>query len=212
MASTNSPYGLRPINLLGGQSYAGSTRKYAIPATYNVNIQYGDPVLIVNTGSTRGTLARFNGTTTATTVTNTGGGFGFVGVFVGVTFTDPVYGAVFRQNYAAGNTATDIQAYVVDDPDALFQVQANGQLNQTALGCNAALIQTVAGSSGVNINSGVSLQASSIGTAATLPVRIVDFVDSTTSQIGDQFTDVIVRINTHFHRTGNTGSAGTAVS
>ena len=212
MASTNSPYGLRPINLLGGQSYAGSTRKYAIPATYNVNIQYGDPVLIVNTGATRGTLARFNGTTTATTVTNTGGGFGFVGVFVGVTFTDPVYGAVFRQNYAAGNTATDIQAYVVDDPDALFQVQANGQLNQTALGCNAALIQTVAGSSGVNINSGVSLQASSIGTAATLPVRIVDFVDSTTSQIGDQFTDVIVRINTHFHRTGNTGSAGTAVS
>jgi hypothetical protein len=212
MASTNSPYGLRPINLLGGQSYAGSTRKYAIPATYNVNIQYGDPVLIVNTGTTRGTLARFNGTTTATTVTNTGGGFGFVGVFVGVTFTDPVYGAVFRQNYAAGNTATDIQAYVVDDPDALFQVQANGQLFQTALGCNAALIQTVAGSSGVNINSGVSLQASSIGTAATLPVRIVDFVDSTTSQIGDAFTDVIVRINTHFHRTGNTGSAGTAVS
>jgi hypothetical protein len=64
----------------------------------------------------------------------------------------------------------------------------------------------------VNINSGVSLQASSIGTAATLPVRIVDFVNSTTSQIGDQFTDVIVRINTHFHRTGNTGSAGTAVS
>jgi hypothetical protein len=212
MASTNSPYGLRPINLLGGQSYAGSTRKYAIPATYDVNIQYGDPVLITNTGTTRGTLARFNATTTATTVTNTGGGFGFVGVFVGVTITDPVYGAVFRQNYTAGNTATDIMAYVVDDPDALFQVQANGQLNQTALGCNAALIQTVAGSSGVNINSGVSLQASSIGTAATLPVRIVDFVDSTTSQIGDAFTDVIVRINTHFHRTGNTGSAGTAVS
>lgn len=212
MASTNSPYGLRPINLLGGQSYAGSTREYAIPATYNVNIQYGDPVIITNTGTARGTLARFNATTTATTVTNTGAGFGFVGVFVGCTFTDPVYGTVFRQNYAAGNTATDIMAYVVDDPDALFQVQANGQLFQTALGCNAALIQTVAGTNSVNINSGVSLQASSIGTAATLPVRIVDFVNSTTSQIGDQFTDVIVRINTHFHRTGNTGSAGTAVS
>jgi hypothetical protein len=216
MASTNSPYGLRPINLLGGQSYAGSTRKYAISPGYATNIQYGDPVLIINTGSVaaalRGTLGRFNTTTTATTVTNTGGGFGFVGVFVGVTFTDPVYGAVFRQNYAAGNTATDIMAYVVDDPDALFQVQANGQLNQTALGCNAALIQTIAGNSGANINSGVGLDASSIGTANTLPVRIVDFVNSTTSQIGDAYTDVIVRINTHFHRTGNTGSAGTAVS
>jgi hypothetical protein len=212
VAATSSPYGLRPINLLGGQSYAGSTREYAIPASFAVSIQYGDPVIITNTGSTRGTLARFNATTTATTVTSTGGGFGFVGVFVGVTFTDPVYGTVFRQNYAAGNTATDIQAYVVDDPDALFQVQADGSLGQTALGCNAALIQTVAGSSGVNINSGVGLDASSIATTATLPVRIVDFVNSTTSQIGDAFTDVIVRINTHFHRTGNTGSAGTAAS
>jgi hypothetical protein len=212
MASTLAPYGLRPINLLGGQGYAGSTRLYAIPASYAVSIQYGDPVIITNTGSTRGYLARFNATTTATTVTSTGGGFGFVGVFVGCTYTDPTYGKVFRQNYTSGNTATDIQGYVVDDPDALFQIQADNTLAQTALGCNAALIQTVAGNSGANINSGVALQASSIATTATLPVRIVDFVNSTTSQIGDAYTDVIVRINTHFHRTGNTGSAGTAVS
>jgi len=212
MAATLAPYGLRPINLLGGQGYAGSTRLYAIPASYAVNIQYGDPVIITNTGSTRGYLARFNATTTATTVTSTGGGFGFVGVFVGCTFTDPTYGKVFRQNYTSGNTASDIQGYVVDDPDALFQIQADNTLAQTALGCNAALIQTVAGNSGANINSGVALQASSIATTATLPVRIVDFVNSTTSQIGDAYTDVIVRINTHFHRTGNTGSAGTAVS
>jgi len=212
VASTNSPYGLRPINLLGGQSYAGSTREYAIPASYGTSIQYGDPVIITNTGSTRGTLARFNATTTAATITSTGGGFGFVGVFVGCTFTDPTYGTVFRQNYTSGNTATDIMAYVVDDPDALFQVQADDTLGQTALGCNAALIQTVAGNSGANINSGVGLDASSIATTNTLPVRIVDFVNSTTSQIGDAYTDVIVRINTHFHRTGNTGSAGTAAS
>ena len=212
MASTSSPYGLRPLNLLGGQSYAGSTREYAIPASYGTSIQYGDPVIITNTGSTRGTLARFNTTTTAATITSTGGGFGFVGVFVGCTFTDPTYGTVFRQNYTSGNAATDIMAYVVDDPDALFQVQADDTLGQTALGCNAALIQTVAGNSGANINSGVGLDASSIATTNTLPVRIVDFVNSTTSQIGDAYTDVIVRINTHFHRTGNTGSAGTAAS
>ncbi len=212
MASTSSPYGLRPLNLLGGQSYAGSTREYAIPASYGTSIQYGDPVIITNTGSTRGTLARFNTTTTAATITSTGGGFGFVGVFVGCTFTDSTYGTVFRQNYTSGNAATDIMAYVVDDPDALFQVQADDTLGQTALGCNAALIQTVAGNSGANINSGVGLDASSIATTNTLPVRIVDFVNSTTSQIGDAYTDVIVRINTHFHRTGNTGSAGTAAS
>jgi len=211
VATTLAPYGLKPINLLGGQSYAGSTRLYAIPASYAVNIQVGDPVIIVNTGSTRGTLARFNATTTATTVTSTGGGFGFVGVFMGCTYTDPTYGKVFRQTYVAGNTATDIQAYVVDDPDALFQMQADNTLAQTALGTNAAIIQTVAGTN-TYVASGVALQASSIATTSTLPVTIVDFVNSPTSAIGDAFTDVIVRINTHFHRTGNTGRAGTAVS
>ena len=165
----------------------------------------------MNTGSTRGTLARFNATTTATTVTSTGGGFGFVGVFMGCTYTDPTYGKVFRQTYVAGNTATDIQAYVVDDPDSLFQMQADNTLAQTALGTNASIIQTVAGTN-TYVASGVALQASSIATTSTLPVTIVDFVNSPTSAIGDAYTDVIVRINTHFHRTGNTGRAGTAVS
>lgn len=212
MASTSSPYGLQPRNLLGGQSFAGSTRMYAIPSGYAVNVQYGDPVLITNTGSTRGTLARFNSTTTATTVTSTGGGFGFVGVFMGITYTDPVFGRIFRQNYPTGLVASDIMAYVADDPDQLFVVQADGSLGQTALGCNASLIQTRAGVNDPNRISGVGLQASSIATTNTLPLRIVGFVDGPDSAIGDSFTDVIVRINTHFHRTGNTGSAGTAVS
>ena len=206
MATTSAPYGLRPINLLGGQGFAGSTRLYAIPSGYAVNIQYGDPVIIVNTGSTRGTIARMNSTTTATTVTSTGGGFGFVGVFLGCTYTDPVFGKIFRQTYVANTVASDIQAYVADDPDTLFQIQADGSLTQTALGCNASLIQTVAGSSGY-VASGLSLQASSVATTNTLPLRIVDYVT-----IGDAFTDVVVRINTHFHRTGNTGSAGTAAT
>lgn len=215
MALTLAPYGLKPINLLGGRPYSGSTRLYAISPSYAVNIQVGDPVIIINTGSTaaalRGNLARFNATTTATTVTSTGGGFGFVGVFMGCTYTDPTYGKVFRQTYVAGNAATDIQAYVIDDPDVLFQVQADGTLAQTTLGTNAALIQTVAGTN-TYVASGVALQASSVATTSTLPVTIVDFVNSATSAIGDTYTDVIVRINTHFHRTGNTGRAGTAAS
>ena len=215
MALTLAPYGLKPINLLGGRPYSGSTRLYAITSNYSVSIQVGDPVIIINGGSTagalRGNLARFNSTTSATTTTNTGAGYGFVGVFVGCTYTDPTYGKVFRQTYVANTVAADIQAYVIDDPDVLFQVQADGQLAQTALGTNAALVQTVAGSS-TYVASGVALKASTIDTASTLPVTIVDFVNSATSTINDAFTDVIVRINTHFHRTGNTGRAGTAAS
>ena len=86
MALTSAPYGLVPINLLGGQGFAGSTRLYSIPSGLAVNIQTGDPVIVVNTGSTRGTITRMNTTTTATTVTSTGGGFGFVGVICDVRF------------------------------------------------------------------------------------------------------------------------------
>lgn len=48
MAATSAPYGLNPINLLGGQGFAGSTRLYAIPSGYAVNIQNGDPVIILS--------------------------------------------------------------------------------------------------------------------------------------------------------------------
>lgn len=197
MAKTSSPYGLRPVNLLGGQSFAGSTRLYPIASAYATAIQYGDPVKMVTSGSTRGTIERFNSTTSATTATTQ---VTLVGVFVGVSYTDPVFGLTFRQNYTGSITASDLQAYVVDDPDALFAIQADDALTNVARGTNAALIQTVAGSTGTNIISGVGLDASSAADTATLPIRIVDFVIGPTSAIGDAKTDVIVRINTHFHR------------
>jgi hypothetical protein len=204
MALTNSPYGLRPINLLGGQSFSGSTRLYAVLSGYSVAIQYGDPVILFAGGSgVGGVVRRFNATTTATTTTNSAT---LLGVFVGCTYTDPTYGKVFRQNYPGSITASDLQAYVVDDPDTLFQAQFNGSAAQYYLGSNCGLIQTVAGSTSANINSGVSLNLSTATDTATLPIRVVDFVNSTTSTVGDAYTDVIVRINTHFMRT-TTGNA-----
>ena len=199
MASTSSPYGLRPINLLGGQGFAGSTRLYAIKSAYSVAIQFGDPVILTAGASgTGGFVNRFNGTTTATTATTSAT---LLGVFVGCTYTDATYGKVFKQNYTGSITASDIQAYVVDDPDALFQCQFDGAATQNYLGSNAALIQTVAGSTSDNKISGVGLQLSSANSTATLPIRVVDFVNGPTSAVGDAYTDVIVRINTHFMRT-----------
>ena len=203
MASTNSPYGLRPVNLLGGQGFAGSTRLYAIASNYSVSIQYGDPVILVGGASGTGGLVNRFAAIAITTATNSAT---LLGVFLGCTYTDPVYGKVFRQNYPGSIVASDIQAYVVDDPDTLVQAQFNGSATQNYLGANCGLIQTVAGSSSANINSGVSLNTTGAGATATLPIRVVDFVNSTTSTVGDSFTDVVVRINTHFMRTA-TGNA-----
>lgn len=204
MATTSSPYGLRPVNLLGGQNFAGSTRLYAIKSGYSVAIQNGDPVILTaGAAGTGGFVNRFNGTTTATTATASAT---LLGVFVGVSYTDPVLGKTFRQNYTGGIVASDIMAYVVDDPDALFQAQFNGAAGQNILGSNCSLIQTVAGSTDVNKVSGVGLSLSSATSTNTLPIRVVDFVSAPGSSVGDAYTDVIVRINTHFHRT-TTGNA-----
>jgi hypothetical protein len=97
------------------------------------------------------------------------------------------------------HTGTTAWAYVCDDPDMLFEIQANGSLSQNCLGTNAAIVQG-AGSTSTGM-SGVTLNAGSIATTATLPLRIVDWVKRPDNALGDAFTNVIVRLNTHFNRT-----------
>lgn len=199
MASTSAPRGLQPVKMLGGRYNSHGATLYKIPAAYAVAIYNGDPVIMTASGSTRGTVARMNATATATTVTSSGT---WLGVFIGCEYVDPASKQpVWRQNYPGSITPAsgDILAHVIDDPDALFEIQANGTLAQAAQGTNAAIIQTAVGNA-VTGNSGLQLQASSIENTSTLPLRIVDFVRRPGSAIGDTYTDVIVRFNTHFHR------------
>ena len=81
MATTAAPYGLRPINLIGGQLFAGSTRQIKIASGYASNIFFGDIVAL----SSSGVIVK---------VTNVGSAAdqfpaGVVGVFLGCTYTDP---------------------------------------------------------------------------------------------------------------------------
>ena len=71
--TVDAPYGLKPINLIGGQVYSGSTRLIPIASGYDTNIFNGDVVKYVNTG----TIEKDTGTSTATPV----------GVFLGCSFT-----------------------------------------------------------------------------------------------------------------------------
>jgi hypothetical protein len=71
--TVDKPYGLKPINLIGGQVFAGATRQMEIASGYATGIFYGDLVKRV----TGGTIEKDTGTTTATPC----------GVFLGCTFT-----------------------------------------------------------------------------------------------------------------------------
>ena len=197
MATTATPYGLKAVNHIGGTPYAGSTRLLPIASGYATNIYNGSVVAIVAAGTVE----------IVTDLGNNADAFpaGVIGVFVGCTYTDPNLGTVvFRQNWPTGTVADDAQAYIVDDPDVVFMAQADGAVTQADLGQNtnfAAVQSTTTGDTTTgNSNSAVS---STTATTATIAFRIVDFVDSPTSTVGDAFTDLLIKFNAGIHSYDN---------
>lgn len=181
----SAPYGLKPINLIGGQVFAGSTRSLPIQYNYGTNIYYGDLVSI-----TRGFVTRLAATTGGTAATGAVG-YGQVGVFLGCTYTNPLTKQKFFSQYWPANTlAGDGLAIVTDDPDTVFKMAVVttqggttvGSAATAMIGLNMAL-SDLAG----NLNTGdsyVGALASSAATTAALPVRIVDVVRDTAITLG----------------------------
>jgi len=192
MAATASPYGLKAVNHLGGTPYAGSTRMYPIASATAINIYYGSVVSVLGTGFLTANLTV--GTAAAPFVAGT------VGVFVGCTYTDPNSGnVVFRQNWPTGTVAADAQAYVVDDPAAIFQVQANGAVTAADLGqCCSIIAQTTNTGNLLSGNSTTAVRPATLSIAQDA-FKIVGFVDSPTSTVGDAFTDLLVKFNPVAH-------------
>jgi len=190
MAKTATPYGLKAVNHVGGTPYAGSTRLLPIASGYASNLFNGQ-VVQIETDGTVGLVGTF--------------GEGVIGVFVGCTYTDPnTQQLTFNNMWPTGTVAADAKAYVIDDPDVVFMAQADGSVTQADLGQNTDFAAAQSTSTGVLIN-GNSTSAVSATTAATatLPFRIVDFVDSPTSTVGDEFTDVLIKFNDEIHSYNN---------
>ena len=195
MATTAAPYGLKPVNLIGGQPYAGSTRQLKIASGYNANIYNGSVVSIVAAGTVE--IVDEPGTNASAFPAGT------IGVFVGCTYTDPnTKQKLFAQYWPAGTVAADAMAYVVDDYDCVFQIQADDTLAQSALGINIPVVNPTAGST-VTGNSTMAADASAIDVTDTIAFKIIDFVNSTTSSVGDAKTDVLVKFNPKSHAYSN---------
>jgi hypothetical protein len=194
--TVDAPYGLKPVNLIGGQVFAGSTRLMQIASGYATSIFYGDLVKRVSDG----TIEKDTGTTTATPV----------GVFLGVTFVNQSTGQPQQQQYYPASQAiasgSKIFAVVADDPDTLFQVVSCSSgttvagMGISAIGNNIALIQT-AGST-ITGNSSVAIDEGTQATTNTLPIRIIDVVRETATG-SDTFVEFIVKINATMHQYNN---------
>jgi hypothetical protein len=207
----DKPYGFKPINLIGGQVYAGSTRLLPIAYGYSTNIFFGDFVAL-NRGqvvrqaiTTTGAL-NWAGTITAAAGSSystgagavVGGTLNVVGIFLGCTFTDPVTKQKrFSQYWPASTLAGDAEAYIADDPDICLRAAVVTATGGTTLGSVApAMIgQNLTGSdlagSVATGNSANGLVYTAITqtvagelTASANPFRVVEMVHDTAVVLG----------------------------
>jgi hypothetical protein len=161
----DAPYGVKPVNLIGGQVFAGSTRNLPISYNYGTAIYYGDLVTLGTTGSNAGFIVP---SATSTSLVSKG----TVGVFLGCYYTNPTTkNRQYAQYYPGSVTAGDITAIVADDPDQVFKMAAVAGASTTTIssfpsamvGLNAVL-NTPVGST-TSGNSGAGLVAANTTTA-----------------------------------------------
>lgn len=171
--TVSAPYGLKPVNLIGGQVFAGSIRELPIQYAYATDLFYGDFVVLSRGFVTRAAVSTGTGVNQVT------------GVFLGCAYTNPTTKQrQFAQYWPAGTVAGDAVAYVVDDPDTVFKaavcsattVMASGAY--ALVGTNLSMIDNAG-----NVNTGNSKNAilAPADTPATtiLPVRCVGVVPET---------------------------------
>lgn len=184
MATTAAPYGFKPIGLIGSRPMPHGMRLFRIADSYGTNIFTHDAVKCVNDG----TVAKDTGTSTMTPL----------GIFMGCSYTDSTIGPIQRAYWPASTNADDSGlpwAYVVDDPDVVFQAQADTSVALTGVFNNAAAVQTAGDTS-----NGLSKNAiGSLATTNTLPIRVIDLVDGPFSAAGDTYTDCVCIWNSGMH-------------
>jgi len=186
-------YGLKPVQRVDGMPYAGATRLYKIdPAGEATNLFYGQ---VVNIGAD-GYIALATATGADATTNNLGGsGVGAIGVFVGCEYTNAQGQTIFSQYYPSGTAnGGDIVAYVVDDPNALFQAELDETATQTMVGTNTtfATAQTTSTGSTTTGVSNSQLDATVATTAKAFKIVALAPDVSTAA--------VLVKFNPSFHR------------
>jgi hypothetical protein len=188
MSNQVEKFGLRPYRKLDGTPLVGAQNRYTIASGYATAIFQGDMVIPV----TGGNVERYPGNTSTAVV----------GVFNGVFYTDPTtQKPTFKNYYPGGVAASDITAFVVDDPDAVFLVDADSAFPRSSLFTNYSVTNTT----GVTQTglSKVQLDVSSADTNATFAVQAIDISqDPDNSDTTTDNANILVRINNHFYRSG----------
>ena len=206
MAATSSPYGLKPINLIGGQAFNGGVIRDIALSDNVATAFYTGSVIVLDANGNPSTIAA---TPTAIDIPNAANATaGIVGVCVGVSYVDPnLKYQVFAQ-YLPANAInagyTNVMIRVCDDPDQLYQIQGNAAFGALtngpagAVGKNAALTGFGGSATTGLANTALDVGADGANLAATttLAMRVVDVVSSSAL---DAYPDLIVKFNVGVH-------------
>jgi len=181
MANQDAAFGMRPLKMVGGAPFHGGQSRYRIAANYGTNIFQGDMVAQVTGGGIE--------------VHADGGTVPVVGVFNGCRFTDPTTGKeTFSNFYPASTNASDIEAFVIDDPNVIYEIQADAAFPVADLFGNFDIVYTTSGSTVTGI-SGAELDVTTGATNTNLPIKAIDISqDPENSDVSSDATNVQVVI------------------
>lgn len=215
MANTASPYGLKPVSLIGSRVNNGTaTREYKVAADTTALYAGG---LIVLSSAGLASLVASSPVAVKVPATSADGTPGIVGVMTGVRYTMPgTKQAMWGQTLPINATTagyTDIWVQVYEDYDAVFQIQGSAALGTFnsgtngsgwpgAVGKNAAVGNFGGGATtGLSsMNLVVGANGGSLAATSTLGFRIVDMVRGTEA---DLFPEFLVKFNIGVHSYSN---------
>ena len=157
MANVDAPFGFVPVRMQGGAPFSGGQSEYTISSTYGTNIFTGDLAIQAADGDIE---------VSAATSTNN------IGVFNGCFYTDSNGKPQYAKYWPASTTSTDAVAFIIDDPNVIFEAQEDGSALALAdRGTNTDLVAT-AGSTTTG-RSGHEIDSDETGSAATAQFRVV---------------------------------------
>ena len=170
--TVSAAYGYKPVNLIGGQVFAGSTRNLPVQYNYGTALYYGD---LVTLSAGYVVIATYPVSTTNTTV----------GVFLGCYYTNPTTKQrQFAQYYPGNVLAGDITAIVGDDPDQVMRVAVTTGASPTTIGSASSILvgqnmagNTLTGSASTGNSAGAVVNASA--TTSGGGFRVLNLVPDT---------------------------------
>ena len=123
-------------------------------------------------------------------------------MFNGCFYTDPTtQKPTFRNSYPGSINASDITAFVVDDPDAVFLMDADDTFARADCFKNYS-VTNATGNTTTGISE-VQLDVSVSGTNASFVIQAMDISQDPGNSATDSANgNILVRINKHFYRSG----------